>query len=42
MFSGHTRTGGGGGGGGGGGAFPGPVGTCAFSPFYQFGFMAWN
>ena len=22
--------------------FPGLVGSCAFSPFYQFGIMAWN
>ena len=41
MFLGHARTKRGGGGGGGGG-FPGLVGSCAFSPFYQFGIMAWN
>ena len=28
--------------GGGGGGFSGLVGSCAFSPFYQFGIMAWN
>ena len=39
MFLGQARTGGGGGGGGG---FPGLVGSCAFSLFYQFGIMAWN
>ena len=25
-----------------GGFFLGLVGSCAFSPFYQFGIMAWN
>ena len=42
VFSGHTRIEGKEGGGGGGGVFPGLVGSCAFSPFYQFGIMAWN
>ena len=28
--------------GGGGGHFSGLVGSCAFSPFYQFGIMEWN
>ena len=41
VFSDHARTGGGGGGGGG-GCFSGLVGSCAFSPFYQFGIMTWN
>ena len=40
VFSGNARTEGGGGGGGGG--FPGLVGSCTFSSFYQFGIMAWN
>ena len=43
CFFGHAKTGwGGGGGGGGGGGFLGPVGSCAFSPFYQFGITTWN
>ena len=33
---------GGGGGGGGGALFLGLVGSCALSPFYQFGIRAWN
>ena len=39
VFSRHVGRGGGGGGGGG---FLGPMGSCAFSPFYQFGMTAWN
>ena len=35
VFSGHART-------GGVCVFPGPVGSCAFPSFYQFGIMAWN
>ena len=31
-----------GGGGGEGEGVPGLVGSCAFSPFYQFGIMEWN
>ena len=38
CFLGHAGTRGGGGGRG----FPGLVGSCVFSPFYQFGIMAWN
>ena len=36
VFSGHSRIWGGGGGGGGVSSL---VGSCAFSPFYQFGIM---
>ena len=48
VILGHARIGGGEGGGGGGGGgggwevFLGLVDSCAFSPFYQFGIMAWN